>query len=436
MDVLLWILGVLAVALGIGVSIGLHEFGHFYPARRFGVHVGKFMVGFGPTMWSRQFGETEFGIKAIPLGGYVALSGMYPPTAVSNRGFALFRSLVQDARDASAETITDDSRTFYRLGTFRRIVIMLGGPVMNLLIAAVLYLLLFSGIGVMAPTTTIGSVAECVKPVSATEQICTDADPVSPAAAAGLKPGDRVISVAGVAFTDWTEQIGVIRNYANEPVEFVVERDGETLTLTATPVASERYVFDDAGNPVTNADGSFVTDTVGYVGVGPEYARQQQSPVVAVEALGTNIVDVGRIILDLPSRMMQVWNAAFGSDERDVNGPVSVVGVGRIAGEVASLDGIDMASRISALIGIVASLNVALFVFNLIPLLPLDGGHVAVAIIDWIRIRVARLFGRPDPAPIDTARLVPITVVATALLIAMSALLIYADIVKPISLGQ
>lgn len=436
MDVLLSILGILFVALGIGVSIGLHELGHFYPARRFGVFVGKFMVGFGPTLWSRRFGETEFGIKAIPLGGYVSLSGMYPPTPSTNRGFTLFRSLVQDARDASAETITDESRTFYKLGTVKRIIIMLGGPVMNLLIAGVLYLLLFSGIGVMTASTTIGSVAECVKPASASEQTCSANDDPSPAAAGGLLPGDRVVSVAGVEFTNWVDQIDIIRDYANTPIDFVVERDGETLTLTVTPVASERFVFDEAGNPLTNDDGSYQTDIVGYVGVGPEYVRQQQSPAVAIEALGSNVVDVGMIIVDLPARMGQVWDAAFGSADRDVNGPVSVVGVGRIAGEVASLDGIDVVSRLSALIGILASLNVALFVFNLIPLLPLDGGHIAVALVDATRQRLARLFGKPAPAPIDTARLVPITVLATVILIAMSALLIYADIVKPITLGQ
>ncbi len=435
MDVLLSILGVVVVALGIGISIGLHEFGHFYPARKFGVYVGKFMVGFGPTVWSRTFGETEFGIKAIPLGGYVSLSGMYPPTASTNRGFKLFRSLVQDARDASAETITDENRTFYKLGTAKRIVTMLGGPFMNLLIAAVLYLVLFSGIGIMAASTSVGSLADCVRPVTATSQTCTDSDPVAPAKAAGIKLGDNIVSIDGVPFTDWVSQIAVIRDHANQPIDFVVERAGKQITLTVTPIEAERYAFDDAGNVITNPDGTWRTAMVGYAGIGPEYTRQTQSPAVALTNLGTNVVDVGKIIVDLPSRMGQVWDAAFGGAERDANGPVSVVGVGRIAGEVASLDGLDVVARISALIGIVASLNVALFVFNLIPLLPLDGGHVAVAIIDWIRQRVAKLFGRPAPAPIDTARLVPITVVATALLIAMSALLIYADIVKPITLG-
>ena len=193
MEIALWILGVLVLAIGIAVSIGLHELGHFYPARKFGVFVGSFMIGFGPTLWSRKFGETEFGVKAVPLGGYVSLSGMYPTTANADKpGFRMFRKLVQDARDASAETITDDSRAFYRLPVLQRIIVMLGGPLMNLVIATVLFLFLFTGIGVVGATTTIGSISECVLPVTSTRTACASGDPKAPAAEAGLKPGDRV----------------------------------------------------------------------------------------------------------------------------------------------------------------------------------------------------------------------------------------------------
>jgi membrane-associated protease RseP (regulator of RpoE activity) len=435
MDVLLSVLGVLVIAIGIGISIGLHEFGHFYPARKFGVFVGQFMVGFGPTLWSRKFGETEFGIKAIPLGGYVSLSGMYPTTASTSRGFTWFRRLVQDARDASAETVTDESRVFFRLATWKRVIIMLGGPFMNLVIAAVLYVLIFSGFGVMTASTTIGFVAECVKPVTATDQTCSPSDTASPAAAAGIKPGDVLLSIGGQAVSSWESGTAIIRESPDAPLIFDLERDGAPVSVSVTPLPTERYDIDESGNLVLDADGDPFVVTVGYVGVGPESVREQQSPLVALGFLGGNVVDVGQIIIDLPNRMTQVWDAAFGTAERDVNGPVSVVGVGRIAGEVASIDGLDWASRVAGLLGIIASLNVALFVFNLVPLLPLDGGHIAIAAIDSVRNSIAKLRGRPQPAPLDTAKLVPVTIVATVLLIGMSALLIYADIVKPITLG-
>jgi membrane-associated protease RseP (regulator of RpoE activity) len=435
MDVLLSVLGILTVAIGIGISIGLHELGHFYPARKFGVFVGQFMVGFGPTLYSRKIGETEFGIKAIPLGGYVSLSGMYPTTPSTSRGFTWFRRLVQDARDASAETVTDESRAFFRLATWKRVVIMLGGPVMNLVIAAILYVLIFSGFGIMTASTTIAYVAECVKPVTATDQTCSSTDTPSPAAKAGITPGDVVVAIGGQPVSSWEAGTAIIRESANTRLVFDLERDGTAISVTVTPMPTERYDIDDSGNVVLDSNGEPAVVTVGYVGVGPESVRQQQSPLVALTALGGNVVDVGRIIIDLPNRMMQVWDAAFGNAERDVNGPVSVVGVGRIAGEVASIDGLDWASRISGLLGILASLNVALFVFNLVPLLPLDGGHIAIAAIDSVRNRIAKLRGKPQPAPLDTAKLVPVTIVATVILLSMSALLIYADIVKPITLG-
>ena len=435
MDLLLQLVGIIVIVIGIAVSIGLHELGHFLPARRFGVYVGKFMIGFGPTIWSRKKGETEFGLKAIPLGGFVSLSGMYPPTESQNgRGFTWFRKLVQDAREASAETIIDDSRSFYRQSVWKRLVIMLGGPLANLIIAAVLYIVLFSGIGVLKTTTTISSVSECVIPVSETRDTCGSDDPLSPANTAGIQPGDRVVSINGIAVTEWDSGMDIIRESAGVPQEFTVERNGSLLDLQVTPIAAERYAVAEDGTVVVDSEGNPQTRTVGFIGIAPKIERQQQSPLVAFQSLGDNVAQVGTLVLQLPQKVYQVAESAFGNEKRDINGPISVVGVGRIAGEITSSADFDLGSRLAALIGILASLNIALFVFNLLPLLPLDGGHIVVALWEGTRNWIQRLRGKPSLPPLDTAKLVPITVAVTVLLIGVSALLIYADIVKPITL--
>lgn len=435
MDLLLQLVGIIVIVIGIAVSIGLHELGHFLPARRFGVYVGKFMIGFGPTIWSRKKGETEFGLKAIPLGGFVSLSGMYPPTESQNgRGFTWFRKLVQDARDASAETIIDDSRSFYRQSVWKRLVIMLGGPLANLIIAAVLYVVLFSGIGVLKTTTTISSVSECVIPVSETRDTCGRDDPLSPANIAGIQPGDRVVSINSIAVTDWDSGMDIIRESAGVPQDFTVERNGSLLDLQVTPIAAERYAVAEDGTIVVDSEGNPRTRTVGFIGIAPKIERQQQSPLVAFQSLGDNVAQVGSLVLQLPQKVYQVAESAFGNKKRDINGPISVVGVGRIAGEITSSADFDLGSRFAALIGILASLNIALFVFNLLPLLPLDGGHIVVALWEGTRNWIQRLRGKPSLPPLDTAKLVPITVAVTVLLVGVSALLIYADIVKPITL--
>jgi len=435
MDLLLQLVGIIVIVIGIAVSIGLHELGHFLPARRFGVYVGKFMIGFGPTIWSRKKGETEFGLKAIPLGGFVSLSGMYPPTESQNgRGFTWFRKLVQDAREASAETIIDDSRSFYRQSVWKRLVIMLGGPLANLIIAAVLYIVLFSGIGVLKTTTTISSVSECVIPVSETRDTCGSDDPLSPANTAGIQPGDRVVSINGIAVTEWDSGMDIIRESAGVPQEFTVERNGSLLDLQVTPIAAERYAVAEDGTVVVDSEGNPQTRTVGFIGIAPKIERQQQSPLVAFQSLGDNVAQVGTLVLQLPQKVYQVAESAFGNEKRDINGPISVVGVGRIAGEITSSADFDLGSRLAALIGILASLNIALFVFNLLPLLPLDGGHIVVALWEGTRNWIQRLRGKPSLPPLDTAKLVPITVAVTVLLVGVSALLIYADIVKPITL--
>ena len=214
----------------------------------------------------------------------------------------------------------------------------------------------------------------------------------------------------------------------------VVVRDGDEVTLVVTPMLSERYETDEKGQVVTDAAGDPVTIQVGFVGISPASETVQQPVTAVLPAVGENVAGVAAIIVNLPQRIIDVANAAFGPGERDPNGPISVVGVGRVAGEIASLDEIPLASKAAGLIGILASLNIALFVFNLIPLLPLDGGHIAGALWEAIRRGFAKLLRRPDPGPVDMAKLMPLTLAVVVVLGGMSALLIYADIVKPVTL--
>ena len=438
--VLLYILGVVIIVVGIAVSIALHEVGHLVPAKLFGVRVGQYMIGFGPTLWSKKIGETEYGFKAIPMGGYISMAGMYPPArdgeASRDASTGFMQALVQDARTSSADTIEagHEDRVFYKLATWKRIIIMLGGPFMNLVIGFALYAVVLSGFGLYAATTTVGSVNECVLPASSASQECTTNSDAAPAAAAGILPGDRIVSIDGQAITEWTQATDIIRASAGDDLAFVIERDGTQHELTVTPLLTERYVYDASNAIVEDANGDPVTEQVGIVGMTSAQTLQPQPLSAVPPAVGDNVVRVVGIITHLPERLVDVWNAAFGPEERDPNGPLSVVGVGRIAGEITSLDTLPVADRAQNLIGLVASLNIALFVFNLIPLMPLDGGHVAAALFDAVRRGLAKLFRRKDPGYLDIARLVPFTLAVVALLGAMSLLLIYADIVKPISI--
>jgi membrane-associated protease RseP (regulator of RpoE activity) len=439
----MYLLGVLVVAFGIAVSIALHEVGHLLPAKRFGVKTTQYMVGFGPTVWATRRGETEYGLKAVPLGGYVRMIGMFPPRpsdggrlrrATSNP----FHQMIEQARRDSLDEVGpgDEDRVFYRLAVWKRLVIMAGGPLMNLLIAAVLVTLLLTlhGVGTLSPT--VSSVAPCANTDVADED-CAGQAP-SPALAAGFHKGDTILSVDGQPVTTWPETTYAIQN-AGDAATFVVERDGRQETLTADLVLRERPLVTPEGDYQLDASGQPVWGEVGFLGATPTFGYEPQ-PVTAVPGfVGDMFTQTARIVVTLPQRLVDVSQAAFGSEERDPQGPMSVVGVGRVAGDVATGGLGDLTQtvgdRLWILVSLIASLNMALFVFNLIPLLPLDGGHIAGALWEGLKRGWARVRGLPVPGPVDTAAALPVAYAVAISLLGMTALLIYADIVKPISLG-
>ena len=454
MTVLLYVLGVLAVALGVGLSIGLHEIGHLVPAKTFGVKVTQYMVGFGPTVWSRRRGETEYGIKAIPLGGYIRMIGMFPPRPGDREGTlrvsstGRFSQLADEARKASLEEIEpgDHARAFYRLSVPKKVVVMMGGPLMNLLIAVVLLtgLVTLYGAQTVQPGAVVAAVNECVVPASqaTSTTVCGATTPKTPAYLAGLRPGDKLLSVDGTTIQRPADVGTLIRPRVGRATQLVVERDGHRLTLTATPIRNQVQQVGRDGAPLVDAQGRPVVVDAGFLGVstGPPVAVVRQPLSVVPSVVGHGLSQTAGVLLHIPQKMAGVAQAAFGSGPRDPQSPISVVGVGRIAGEASAgkIAGVGGQSGIALwafLLELLASLNLALFVFNLIPLLPLDGGHVAGALWEALKRGVARLLHRPDPGYVDVAKALPVAYAVSTVLIVMSVLLIYADLVNPVKLG-
>ncbi|CAN5887697.1 site-2 protease family protein [soil metagenome] len=438
MTAVIYTLGVVCFFLGLMASIALHEVGHMWPAKRFGVKVTEYFVGFGRRLWSVRRGETEYGIKAIPLGGYVKLVGMLPPAArdamsdpehprrVRATNTGMFTQLVADARAAEYEKVGpgEEDRLFYRKPWWQKLIVMSGGPLVNVAIAAVLFALLIMVIGGPGPpTTTVATVSDCVIAADRAEQTCQSGDPPSPAAVAGLQPGDTITSFNGTEVTGWEQLTGLIRANDDGSARIGVERDGQNLMLRTNTTVSARESLDEPD--------SFTE--VGFLGVAPTQPIVRGGPGDVAATMGRLVKLTGAAMVDLPARMVDVARAAAGA-EREQDSPISVVGASRVAGELVTADENPWRTRFSQVIGLLASVNLFIALFNFLPILPLDGGHIAGALYEALRRGWARLRGRPDPGYVDIAKLLPLAYGFAMVLIVMGVLLVWTDIVNPVRL--
>lgn len=433
MTTLMTVLGIVVFFIGLLFSIAWHELGHLSTAKLFGIRVPQYMVGFGRTIWSRRKGETEYGIKAIPLGGYIRMIGMFPPGKdgkLTARSTSPWRGMIEDARSAAFEELRpgDEKRLFYTRKPWKRVIVMFAGPFMNLILAVVIFLGVLMGFGINTQTTTVSTVSDCVINQSENRDKCAAGDPASPAKAAGLKPGDRIVAFDGERVGDWSTLQSRIRGTIG-PASITVERGGETKTLHADLVANKVAKNDGNGRRVP---GEYVT--AGFLGFSPATGVVKQSFGQSVDRMGDMVGAGVQSLIDLPSKVPALWDATFGDGERQPDSPIGVVGAARVGGEVFNLD-IPPQQRVATMLFLVAGFNLSLFLFNMLPLLPLDGGHIAGALWESVRRQVARVFRRPDPGPFDVAQLMPIAYVVAGIFISFTLLVLIADVVNPVRIS-
>ncbi|AJF67571.1 M50 family metallopeptidase [Streptomyces vietnamensis] len=432
-ETLLYALGIVLFALGLLVSIAWHELGHLSTAKLFGIRVPQYMVGFGPTIWSRKRGDTEYGIKAIPAGGYIRMIGMFPPGQdgrIEARSTSPWRSMIEDAREASYEELEpgDETRLFYTRKPWKRVIVMFAGPFMNLVLAAALFFGSMMTLGMQKATTEVAGVQKCVLKLSDKRQECRPGDPVSPAFKAGLKDGDKIVALDGRPVSDWDTLSDRIRTTLG-PATLTVERDGQRVDLHPNLVTNMVEKKDADGNVVRPVQ--YVP--AGYLGFQPKAEVRALTFGETTEEMTTLLENGVHSVIALPGKIPGLWDATFGDGKRAEDSPVGVLGAARITGELMTVDA--PPERILVMfMNLLVYFNVSLFLFNMLPLLPLDGGHIAGALWESVRRHAARIFKRPDPGPFDVAKLMPAAYVVAGVFVCFTLLVLAADIVNPVKL--
>ncbi|GAA2716668.1 M50 family metallopeptidase [Micromonospora olivasterospora] len=411
-----YLLGVVLFALAILVSVSLHEAGHMLTAKAFGMKVTRYFVGFGPTLWSFRRGETEYGVKGIPLGGFCKIVGMTPQ---------------DDDVDPA-----DEHRAMWRYPVWKRTIVMSAGSITHFALALVATWIIAVSAGLPNPDfpstdaemrqePAVIGLADCVVPGS-TLRACAAGDPASPAAQANLRDGDRITSLNGTPINNYGDLLVALR--ATKPGDTATigyVRDGQPATTQAVLAETQRPPLDDPEGQV---------GPVAALGVGLQFTtptRVEYGPLEAFGATGrfTGDMAVGtyEAMKRIPQKVPALWTAITGG-ERDVDTPISVVGASRLGGEAVE----NNAWLVFFMLFV--SLNFFIGVFNLLPLLPLDGGHIAIAWFERARSWVYARLRRPDPGRVDYLKLMPITYAVILIGGVFTLLTITADVVNPITL--
>jgi membrane-associated protease RseP (regulator of RpoE activity) len=405
---MMFVLGIIAFALCILLSVALHECGHMWVARATGMKVRRYFVGFGPTLWStrrpNKLGYTEYGVKAVPLGGFCDIAGM-----------------------TSVDEIAPEDRPYamYKQKTWKRAAVLAAGPGMNFVIGLVLIYLIAIVWGLPnlhPPTTALVGETSCVKSEVEKGKL-GDCIAPSPVAAAGIRAGDNVVKVGDKPVSSFDEMVDAVRGL-NGPTQFTVQRDGREFTTVVNVTPAQRFTSADAAAP----------SNVGTVGITmAQFGPTHYNPASAVPATfaftGDLAVELGKSLAKIPTKIGALVHS-IGGGERDPETPISVVGASIIGGDTVN------AGLWVAFWFFLAQLNFVLGAINLIPLLPFDGGHIAIAFYEKIRNMIRSARGKVAAAPVNYLKLMPATYVILVVVVGYMLLTVTADLVNPIRLFQ
>lgn len=436
-------IGVLCFIFGCLLSIALHEFGHLIFGKIFKVKVYQYMIGFGPKIFSKIFNSTEYGIRMMPFGGYISMAGMYPPInkpkETNNKKSIIhklkyFKKIKFQIENQSRQEVKNNllnNKLFYQLPYYKRIIIMISGPFMNLFLGILFISMSTMNYGISQPTNTVSKVYECLikkenevnkyKLTAINSDECYKNDGVlSPAAKINLKKGDEITKFASVEITGWNQLNDLISKNTEKEVNIEFLRNNNLIVNKIHPIIVS----------INKDEGS----KNGFIGIVPAFETVKQSFISTLKIIYISLKNMFNLILKLPIQLFDLSSSIFKNEKREINSPISIIGAGRLMGEIAAKNEIKLQSKIAILLNILGTLNLGIFVFNLIPLLPFDGGHILSIILESIKNLFYKFVLHKEPQPFNALKLLPMTYLVTVFLILMSIVLIYADIVKPISL--